>query len=312
MMFTSSSPAAKRCSWSRTSRWARGHIALLAPPTCGEISRPGASQSGWSSGSGSGSTTSSAARSRPGVSSATRASVSTTGAAGDVDQQGAVLHRGQERRVDQAAGLVGERYDEHDDVGVGQQLRAARRSRARRRGRERATRTTSTSNGTSRASIGLADRAVPDQQHALVGQRRAPAGLPLVPVLGAHEVGDAAQDGQDQGERQLGGRGVVDAAAVAERDAVRDPAADVVDAGGQGLHDLEAASSAAAPRATSGPDRVRRHVEPRRRPPLSGTPRSGRPPRSAGPRAGRPARAGRTAARRAVRSRHPAVDAWTP
>ena len=40
---------------------ARGHMALDAPPTCGEMSRFGAPHSGWPSGSGSGSVTSSAA-----------------------------------------------------------------------------------------------------------------------------------------------------------------------------------------------------------------------------------------------------------
>ena len=37
-----------RCSWSRTRRYARGHIALLAPPTCGETSSPGQSRAGVS------------------------------------------------------------------------------------------------------------------------------------------------------------------------------------------------------------------------------------------------------------------------
>ena len=57
----SGSPAANSASWLRTRRRARGSIALLLPPTWGVSSRRGADHSGWSAGSGSGSTTSRAA-----------------------------------------------------------------------------------------------------------------------------------------------------------------------------------------------------------------------------------------------------------
>ena len=43
------------------------------------------------------------------------------GSAGDVDEQRAVWHPGQERGVDQAAGLVGERHGEDHDIGLRQQ-----------------------------------------------------------------------------------------------------------------------------------------------------------------------------------------------
>ncbi len=59
--------------------WARGSMAVLLPPTCGTSNRLGACHSGWSEGRGSGSTTSSAAWIRSRRSSASRASVSTTG-----------------------------------------------------------------------------------------------------------------------------------------------------------------------------------------------------------------------------------------
>src|SRR5918993_1103981 len=72
------SPAAYRSSWSRTRRRARGRKADVLPPTWGEMSTPGADQSGCPVGSGSGAVTSNAARRRPDRSSATSASVSTT------------------------------------------------------------------------------------------------------------------------------------------------------------------------------------------------------------------------------------------
>ena len=58
-------------------------------------------------------------------------------------------------------------------------------------------------------------------------------------VLVVDEARDAAQRGERQGQRELGGRGVVDAAAVAQQHALGDLAADVVDPRGQRLHHLE-------------------------------------------------------------------------
>src|SRR5687768_8019285 len=78
ILFSSSSPAAKRRNWAAMSRSARGKKAVLGPPTCGEISTPGVRHSGCSGGNGSGSVTSSAARIRPVEVSANSESVLTS------------------------------------------------------------------------------------------------------------------------------------------------------------------------------------------------------------------------------------------
>src|SRR5215210_797781 len=73
----SGSPRAKRASCSAPKRTARSSAAAVSPALCGVIASA-TCQSGWSSGNGSGSTTSRTARSRPDSSSATSAAVSTT------------------------------------------------------------------------------------------------------------------------------------------------------------------------------------------------------------------------------------------
>ena len=74
-------------------------------------------------GSGSGTTTSSpAAARRPSESAAAIASISTMSAAGGVDQYGGRLDLVEERGVDHAAGFVGQRAMERDDVRLGGQL----------------------------------------------------------------------------------------------------------------------------------------------------------------------------------------------
>ena len=95
---------------------------MVSPPTCGLTSTFGTVQSGWLGGSGSGSVTSSAATSRPEASSATSASVTTTGPQGDVHEQRAVGHRREERRVDHAPGGIRQRARQHDDLVPRQQL----------------------------------------------------------------------------------------------------------------------------------------------------------------------------------------------
>ena len=88
--------------------------------------------------------------------------------------------------------------------------------------------------GTPKSLDVTADVAVPDDQHGLVRQRGAPAAVPAALVLVVDEARDPTQRRQRQGERQLRGRGVVDAAAVAEPDPVRDVPADAVIAAGAG------------------------------------------------------------------------------
>ena len=156
-VFSSGSPAAQRLSWPRNSRLARGRKAEVGPPTCGVISTPGACQSGWPAGSGSGSVTSSAARSRPDSSSASRDFGVHHPPARDVDEQCSVLHPGEETRAHQAPGLLGERGAKDHHVGARQQFgRAARAACTGPRGTVRSLRatrsTSSTSKGSSRSS----------------------------------------------------------------------------------------------------------------------------------------------------------------
>ena len=77
---------------------------------------PGADQSGWPSGSGSGSVTSRANRSRP--ASAITAAVSSNGPRPTLTTSAPSEQPGEERRVDDVAGGVGEReHDDHDVLG---------------------------------------------------------------------------------------------------------------------------------------------------------------------------------------------------
>ena len=60
-------------------------------------------------------------------------------------------------------------------------------------------------------------RAVPHEEDPLVSQRLVRTGTPLTDVLTADEVRDPAQRGDHQADHELGGRGVVHAARVAQR-----------------------------------------------------------------------------------------------
>ena len=164
-------------------------LAMAArPPTCGEISRCGSVPQrtvGAAAAPG---------RRRRGPPKPTGAELGQQGVGvhdgppGHVDQQRAVLHPGQEAGVHQAPGLVGERHDQHDHVGPGSRSGSSSMACTPSRA-DRATRITSTSNGSQPRLDRLADRAVPDEQHRAVGQRRAPpVGFHSTPVLGADEL----------------------------------------------------------------------------------------------------------------------------
>ena len=192
-----------------------------APPTCGVSRKPGSAHSGCPAGSGSGSITSSAAGSRPLRTSASRASVSTTRAAGDVDDQGAVRQRGRgtpRRPAHGCASVIG------------------------------TVRTTTSCSGSSAGSSSIAvdavpgpggDAASPRPRSPAAGarppgpRRRSRPAAPVrsaseVPNVGAHSPGglaadvgrDAAQRRDRQADRELGGRRVVHAARVGQRHAV--------------------------------------------------------------------------------------------
>ena len=96
-------------------------VRVDAEPMCGTTVAPGARRSGWSGGSGSGSVTSSAA---PPIWPAfvdQRVGVDHLAARG-VDEHSVGLHQGELAGADQAAGLVGQRRVERDEVGSPEQL----------------------------------------------------------------------------------------------------------------------------------------------------------------------------------------------
>ena len=225
----------------------RGSIAVVPPATCGVMRTSGASHSGCPSGSGSGSVTSRAKRSRPGV--AQDGGGVDHRAAGDVDDQCAVGQVGQEVVVDEAPGAVGQRHQHHHDVLVGEQLRQVGG------GADAAHEVVVALPARHRGDLGLhrqqplgqgaADRAVAQDQHPRVGQR-APAGHPAPVPVPAHRLRYPAQAGQDEPDRVLGRRVVVHPGGVAEGDAVRQPVGDPVVARALQLHDAQAAQLVAA------------------------------------------------------------------
>ena len=179
----------------------------------------GRSTGGCSGGSGSRSATSVAALIRPVASSATRSSTTITAPRATLTSRASSFIRDRNPASTRPRVVVGQRHEEYDDVGGRQQVGqlidgvdtvAGGAGHAHDLDLERL----------EPRLDGLPDGAVPDQQDPAVGERRAPLEPPLVLVVGAHEPGDTAQRCQDQGERQLGGGGVVDAAAVAEGDAL--------------------------------------------------------------------------------------------
>ena len=116
-------------------------------------------------------------------------------AAGDVDQERAVLHPGQEAprrpgpRVSSVSGTTSTTTS-----AVGQQVGQLVDRRVRRRGPSARPAPPRPRRARSRRLDRLADRAVPDDQHPLVGQRRPPARAPLAPRPGARtKLGYAAQ-----------------------------------------------------------------------------------------------------------------------
>ena len=110
------------CTCRRTSAMARGRIARVAPPTCGVMRTPGVVHSGWPS------------RQRLRIGDVECRSQSPGGALGDerlgvdhrppghVDEERAIRHTTEHRRVEESARRIGERHDDDDDVVVRQQV----------------------------------------------------------------------------------------------------------------------------------------------------------------------------------------------
>ena len=268
MTFTGSSPAASGAAGRGPGGGRAATSRCSLPPTCGETSRPGASHSGLSSGSGSGSTTSSGRGDPPGAQRgdagrrcrrpAPRATLTSSAPS---------FIRPRKSRVDQAAGLVGQRA-----------------RRARRRPRRAA------ASGSSAIGVhAVAGR--PRDPHHLALERQQPrldrrarsrrtrrsgpacrpargASRPcqLVPVLGAHEA---------RARRAATARMRVSASSAVEvswmprplhsEHAVGDVRRGRCRRRRSASARPRARSSAAITSVTAGAEPVRRHVEPRRR-----------------------------------------------
>ena len=124
------SSAASRFSTAISAILAR--VRRVAEPRCGTTSRLGASSSGSSPGSGSGSVTSSAAPRDPAFDQRLPQRVLVDDpAAGGVDEQRGRLHARERARVDQVPGVGRERRVEGDDVGALEQLAEREAGRAR-------------------------------------------------------------------------------------------------------------------------------------------------------------------------------------
>ena len=184
------------------------------------------------------------------------------GAAGGVDEQGAALHEGELGGADEAAGGVGERDDQDDDVGLREQGVEVRDGADRGLGAGAAGDAEDVDAERGEAGFdGGADGAVADDEDGLAGEVFAEDGVlaaggaglgeeavgdggeaaPLLPVLEVAVEGDALHGGQDGAEDPLGCGDVVNAATVAEGDIGGKPWEDPVDAGHEGLGNLDAA-----------------------------------------------------------------------
>jgi len=97
-------------------------LAPLSPAMCGEMNTPGADHSGWSAGSGSGSTTSSTARIRPACSSARRGGIDYPPASGVYDER-AVAKPTKHGGVDYALGLLSQGSEYYQSVCATEQFR---------------------------------------------------------------------------------------------------------------------------------------------------------------------------------------------
>ncbi len=220
----------------------RGIIAVEAPPTCGEISTFARAKSGCPSGSGSGSVTSSAKRSRPDCASARIASVSATLPRAMLTRSAPSGSGGEEGGVDEPGRRLVQRHADDDDLGGRQQLgqlvdavdppglvvaRAARDARELDLERREP------------VLDGRADAAVADEQHAAVGEALVSSGGPTALGCRADEVGDAPLGREHERERELGGGGLVHARRVREHVTRRQGRGDVVVADGLRLHEAD-------------------------------------------------------------------------
>ncbi len=242
MRLTGGSPAASAAIWRRTSASTASGIVVTCPPTCGESTTPGRFQSGCPGGSGSGSVTSSAARSRPAASSATRAGGVDDRSAPDVHEDRAVGQRREHSGIDETAGRVVERERDDEGVGGGQEVRevsgrddvaavvaAGRAADARE----------AASEGREPVGEGVPESARPENHDP---QPEEPAGEAAAPLLGAALVDEPRQvalGGEQQGDPEFGSRTLVHARRVREPHARREPLEHAVEPDALTLHEAD-------------------------------------------------------------------------
>ena len=192
-----------------------------------------------------------------GAPASSRSSVTTTPPRATLTSSAPSLHPREERGVDQAGRLDGLRDDEHDDVGVGQQLGRARRSpcttdaAVERRGacaRPRVIVDLERLEPALDAPVPTCP--APTTRTPLVGQRvvaRRGATPPSPGPGRSRRCGAGCASISADGE--LRGAGVVHPRGVAQRHALGQVGPDVVDAGRQRLHDAQPRHPRDEPRA---------------------------------------------------------------
>ena len=182
---------------------------------CGVIRAFCADHSGWSCGSGSGSTTSRAHCRRPERTSLVRAAVSTTGAAAHVHHQGTVGQGSQDFFADQVMGVVVQGQHGDQDVvrrGEGAPVRPAPWTSPCASVRAvLPTRVTVTSKGSRRRAISCPIPPTPTSRTLRSARDWRRSGLQMPILLVLDGLVDAAQLGQDQAHGQLCGGRCMDA-----------------------------------------------------------------------------------------------------
>ena len=163
------------------------------------------------------------------------ASVTTTAPRAALTSSAPSRMRAEEVAVDHVARLLGQREDQHDDVGVRQQVRHLLGRRERRRARDArpaSARRRRRADGARSAGRGRRRRspapACPEARRSCM--------VPLAAILVADEAGELPQAGEDRGQHPFGGCAAVDAAGVAAGSRRSGISADqLVDAGAERL-----------------------------------------------------------------------------
>src|ERR1039457_2231060 len=223
---------------SRTSESARAVDTGVDAATCGVKNTPGRAHSGCPGGSGSGSVTSSTARSRPRLSSSHSAPVATRDPRAALTSRAPsfIRARNPASTMPMVSLVTGASTTTTSASGSRSPtwltgLTGIAPSRARR-----ATPRTLAQKPAPPPPARGADRAIPDYQHRLAGQAAGELITPAPRGLLQGEPGELAERGENGRHHPLGGAGIVRAPRVAQGNAVRQFGQQSVDPGGQRLH----------------------------------------------------------------------------